>query len=175
MAKSGKNKSKKGDAGEGKLIENRRARHDYHILETLEVGVVLRGSEVKSVRNGEVSLSGGYVRVEAAGRHRDEPAEIWLHAVNIGEYGPAGPPGSVLQHKALRARKLLAHRREIDKLHKHVAVKGMTIVPLKMYFKSGLAKVLIGLAKGKAAHDKRHDIAKRDMKREMDRAMSRRA
>lgn len=175
MAKSGKNNSKKGDDAEGKLIENRRARHDYHILETLECGIMLRGSEVKSVRNGEVSLGEGFVRVESAGKSRTAPTEMWLHGVNIGHYGPSGPPGSPLQHKAIRARKLLAHRREIDKLRKHVEVKGMTIVPLKMYFKSGLAKVLIGLAKGKAAHDKRQDIAKRDMKREMDRAMSRRA
>jgi len=160
MAKS-KGKHKPQDE---RIIENRKARHDYFILETLETGIMLVGSEVKSVRDGKVSLGEGYVRVEF------KTLELFLHGVNIGEYAPAG----ARQHAAVRARKLLAHKREISKLAKATAVKGMTLVPLKLYFKNGFAKVLIGVAQGRAAHDKRDRIAERDAQRSIDRAMSKR-
>jgi SsrA-binding protein len=154
--------AKKKDIPHERIIENRKARHDYIISETLETGIMLAGSEVKAVRDGKVSLAEGYVRVEP------EENGLFLVGVNIGEYAPAG----ALQHPAVRSRKLLAHKQEIQKLAKAVVVKGFTIVPLKMYFKDGFAKVLIGVAQGRAAHDKRDRIAKRDAQRDMDRAMS---
>ena len=160
--------AKRDTKADERVIENRRARFDYHILDTLEAGVVLRGSEVKSVRSGSVSLAEGYVRAIA------EPPSLTLHNVDVAEYGPAGPVGGAGQHRRARARVLLAHKREIGKLAKQSAEKGLTIVPLKMYFKNGYAKVLIGVAKGKTKGDKRQTIAKREAKRDIDRAMSRR-
>ncbi len=145
-------------------IENRRARHDYHILETLEVGLVLHGSEVKSVRASNISLQEGYVSA------REAPLSLTLHGVSIGEYQPSGAN----QHAMGRTRTLLAHKREILKLARMVDQKGMTIIPLKLYFKNGYAKLLIGVGRGKASHDKRHAIAEREHKRDMDRAMSKR-
>jgi len=145
-------------------IENRKARHDYFIIETLECGIMLQGSEVKSVRDGKVSLAEGYVRVQA------NPPALFLHAVNIAEYGPAGRAA----HQPTRTRKLLAHKREIEKLLRQVDQKGVTLVPLKIYFKDGYAKVLVGLGRGRRAHDKRQAIAERQSKRELDRAMSKR-
>ena len=145
-------------------IENRKARHDYFISDTLECGIMLQGSEVKSVRDGKVSLAEGYVRVQA------EPPALFLHSVNIAEYGPAGPTA----HQLTRTRKLLAHKREILKLLRQVDQKGVTLVPLRMYFKDGYAKVLVGVGQGKRAHDKRQAIADRQSKRELDRAMSKR-
>lgn len=196
MAK-GKDNKGKGAATE-RVIENRKARHDYSILDTLEAGMVLRGSEIKSIRDGKVSLAEGYVRVEyapagltsgkarkgsgtsATGEGRaarlkaarsDGPA-LWLHSVNIAEYAPAGPSGSVGQHAPTRTRKLLAHRREIARLAREVQQKGVTLVPLKIYFKNGVAKLLVGLAKGKTNVDKRQSIAKREMDRDIARAVS---
>ncbi|MDX2018290.1 MAG: SsrA-binding protein SmpB [Planctomycetota bacterium] len=173
----------KDDPNNPVVAENRKARFDYHILETLECGMVLQGSEVKALRDGKVSLTEGYVRAisayQAEKSRRDEPG-LWLHSVSIGEYGPAGRAigrgGGIGagQHLMARPRKLLAHAREIAKLAVQVEQKGMTIVPLKIYFQRGYAKCLIGLAKGKAAHDKRQAIAERDAKREMARAMSKR-
>jgi len=154
----------KPDNPDERTIENRKARFSYHIEETLEVGIVLRGSEIKSVRNGEVSLGEGFVRVEVA------PPALMLHNVNIGEYGPAGALG----HKPVRPRTLLAHKREILKLAKQTDVKGMTCVPLKLYFKNGYAKLLIGVARGKTSQDKRQTISKREAERDINRAMSRR-
>jgi SsrA-binding protein len=195
MAK-GKGKSQQ-DKGEGPTIENRKARFDYAILDTLETGMILTGSEVKSIRDGKMSLAEGYVRVElglvrgrptSAGRgpkvgkesrptRRIRPIEpgLWLHSVNIAEYPPAGPSGAVGQHNPTRTRKLLAHKREIAKLAREVSVKGMTLIPLKVYFKNGKAKLLVGLARGKSHEDKRETIAKRDAQRDIARAMSRRA
>lgn len=165
MAK-GKGK-KRGGAGGAPEIVNRRARHEYHIEETLEVGIALVGSEVKSVRAGKVSLAEGYVRAE------EESLRLELHGLHIAEYGPAG--SGPLQHRPLRTRTLLAHKREIRKLAKASAAKGMTIVPLKLYFSQrGMAKLLIGVARGKAQHDKRQDIKKREQDREIRRAMSQR-
>lgn len=200
MAK-GKDKKKGGAETVDRMIENRRARYDYQILDTLETGMVLRGSEVKSIRDGKVSLAEGYVRVEgpglkgagrASGRsggagggaaaeksgrgavRRPGRPGLYLHSVNIAEYPPAGPTGSAAQHTPTRVRTLLAHKREIVKLARQVEAKGMTLVPLKIYFKEGKAKLLIGLARGRAHHDKREAIAKREMGRDMERAMSRR-
>ncbi|MFN7020235.1 MAG: SsrA-binding protein [Phycisphaerales bacterium] len=195
MAKA-RDKSRSAKADNSPTIENRKARFDYAILDTLETGMVLTGSEVKSIRDGKASLAEGYVRVElglvggrpvSAGRgpkvgpdaragRRIRPIEpgLWLHSVNIAEYPPAGPSGSVGQHNPTRTRKLLAHKREIAKLAREVAVKGMTLVPLKIYFKNGRAKLLIGLAQGKSHQDKRQAIAKRESDRDIQRAMSRR-
>lgn len=176
MAKAkdkGKQKGKGAGAGSGgPVIDNRRARFNYEILDTLETGIMLRGSEVKSIRDGKASIAEGFVRVEPEGRRKKNT--LWLYQVNIAEYAPSGKPGSHAQHRPTRSRKLLAHQREIDKLAGAVATKGMTLIPLKMYFKGGLLKVLIGLARGKAAHDKRNTISKRDAQRDIDRAMSRR-
>ena len=145
-------------------IENRRARHDYHIGDTLECGMVLEGSEVKSVRDGKVSLAEGYVRVEP------ELPGLFLHSVQIDEY----PPARGHQHLPKRTRTLLAHKREIEKLARQTAQKGFTLVPLKMYFKDGRVKLLIGVAQGKGDYDKRQDIKSRDAARDIRRAMSRR-
>ncbi len=145
-------------------IKNRKAHHDYEILETLECGIALLGSEVKSVRNGKVSLVEGYVRVQAS------PPALFLHSVNIAEYGPAGP----VAHEPTRTRTLLAHKREIDKLLRQVDQKGVTLIPLKMYFVNGYAKLLIGLGRGRRAHDKRQAISERENRRDLERAMSKR-
>ncbi len=156
--------AKKKDKDQDRVMENRKARFDYHISDTLECGIQLRGSEVKSIRDGKVSLTEGYVRVQ------EEPLALYLHSVTIEEYGPAGGR----QHSMGRTRKLLAHKKEIAKLWRQVQQKGMTIVPLKVYFKNGYAKVLVGLGKGKSSHDKRHAIADRENKRDISRAMTRR-
>lgn len=145
-------------------IENRRARHDYAVSETLEVGIALRGTEVKSVRDGKVSLAEGYVRATS------DPPALMLYSVNIAEYPPAGAQ----QHKPTRPRTLLAHRSEIRKLARLCESKGTTIIPLKMYFSNGFAKVLVGVATGRRREDKRERIAKRDAERDIQRAMSRR-
>ena len=145
-------------------IENRRARHDYQILEKVEVGMKLTGTEIKSIRNGRVSLNEGFVRAS------DSPPSLTLHNVHISEYPPAG---QLQQHEPTRSRTLLAHNREIRKLADQTREKGVTIVPLKIYFVRGMAKLLIGLARGKGKADRRQDIAKRDAERDMARAMSR--
>ena len=154
----------KGKAGTPEIV-NRKARHDYHIHRTLECGVALAGSEVKSVRDGKVSLAEGYARVD------DRSGELWLHNVHISEYEPAR--GSIFAHHPTTARKLLAHRREIRKLEAETRAKGTTLIPLKMYFKDGWAKVLIGVATGKGKSDKREDSKKREALRDMQRAMTR--
>jgi SsrA-binding protein len=159
----------KRDKDEDRVIENRRARFDYAIGETLECGIQLYGGEVKSVRAGQVSLQEGYVRAEA------EPPTLWMYGVNIAEYGPAGPVGgSSRQALATRVRKLLAHKREIVKLWKASQVKGFTLVPLKIYFKNGYAKCLVGVGEGRKKGDKREAIKEREMRRDIDRAMSKR-
>lgn len=145
-------------------IENRRARHEYHIGETLEVGVALQGSEVKAVRAGHVSLAEGYVAVKS------DPPSLTLLNVDIGEYAPSANLG----HRPKRSRALLAKRSELKRLAKAVEGKGTTIVPLKLYFKNGWAKLLIAVATGKQAHDKRQSMAKRDADRDIARALSRR-
>ncbi|MHC4416553.1 MAG: SsrA-binding protein SmpB [Planctomycetota bacterium] len=138
-------------------IENRRARHEYFIEETLECGIKLTGTEVKSVRSGRVSLAEGYVRAIDSPR----PA-LTLHGVHIAEYPPAREQH---QHDPVGTRTLLAQRREIRKLAARTREKGLTLVPLKMYFVRGRAKLLIGLGRGKRRHDKRQDLAKRQADR----------
>jgi SsrA-binding protein len=151
---------------EEKVIENRKARYDYHIGDTLECGIVLGGGEVKSVRSGQVSLGEGYVRAQM------DPPALLLHGVNIAEYAPAR---TAVPTSPTRTRKLLAHKREIARLFKSQQVKGNTLVPLKVYFKDGFAKCLVGVGTGKTKGDKRQTIAERESKREMDRAMSKRS
>lgn len=152
------------------VIENRKARHRFVILETLEVGIKLVGTEVRSVRAGKCSLGEGYVRAET-----DPWLSLTLHGVHIDHYAPAGASGSGRQHAAARSRTLLAHKREIRKLATATREKGMTIVPLKLYFKHGFAKLLIGVGRGKRQYDKRQDIRKREQQRDIRRAMSKRA
>ena len=145
-------------------IDNRRARRDYHIDATLECGIKLTGTEVKSIRNGQASLGEGYVRASDGDR-----VELVLHGVHIAEYPPAG---EARQHKPTRDRVLLAHRREIGKLAEHTRAKGQTIVPLKIYFLRGRVKLLVGLARGKRHHDRREDLKERQARRDIDRAMT---
>jgi len=136
------------------VAENRKAFHDYHILDTWEAGVVLLGTEVKSIREGRVNLRDSFARVEKG--------EVWLHNVNISSYSHRG----YADHEPLRQRKLLMRREEIRKLIGKTAEKGMTIVPLRMYFKKGRVKVAVGLAKGKKDYDKRETIKRRETERE---------
>jgi SsrA-binding protein len=146
-------------------IENRKARHDFAIEETLECGIELLGTEVKSIRNGKMSLAEGYVMARA------EPPSLELHGVHIDEYPPAGRDR---QHEPRRVRRLLAHRREIVRLATEVKAKGASLVPLKVYFAKGRAKLLVGVGKGRKKADKRHAIADREMRRDIDREMGRR-
>lgn len=146
-------------------IENRRARHDYAIEDTLECGIELLGTEVKSIRDGKMSLAEGFIMARA------EPPSLELHGVHIDEYPPAGRDR---QHEPRRVRKLLAHRREIVRLATEVKAKGVALVPLKVYFTKGRAKVLLGVGKGRKKGDKRQAIADREMRRDIDREMGRR-
>lgn len=157
-----KNKKKKTDAP---TFENRRARHEYFIEDTIEAGIVLWGSEVKSIRDGRCSIGEGYISIETSPQLR-----MVMHQTDIGMYQPSGN----LNHMPKRDRVLLAHKRELLKLARQVEQKGVTLVPLKLYFKEGRAKVLVGLARGKQSHDKRHAIAERDNQRDLQRAMSKR-
>ncbi len=161
MAKRTKKKSstEKSDPNEKSIAENRKARHKYAVLETLECGIVLMGSEVKSLRNGKLSLD------EAYGRVRND--ELWLIGSNIAEYTEANR----MNHDPMRPRKLLIHRREMRKFANLAKEKGLTLVPLKMYFKSGRAKLLVGLCRGKKLHDKRESLKKADSQRDIQRAM----
>jgi SsrA-binding protein len=144
------------------VAENRRARHDYHLLERYEAGLQLTGTEVKSLRNGRVSLAQSYADVRNG--------EVWLIGAHIDEYAQ----GNVANHDPDRDRKLLLHRREIDSLIGAVEQKGLTLVPTRLYFKNGRAKLELALARGKEQRDKRRDLAKRDAQREMERALRRR-
>ncbi len=144
------------------IAQNRKARHDYHVLETLECGIVLTGSEVKSLRNGLLSLEEAYGRVE-----RDE---VWLVGCDIQEYSHAHQ----LNHVPKRRRKLLLHRREIRKFASQAFENNLTLVPLKMYFKRGRAKVLLGICRGKKQYDKRESMKKKVMQRDIDRALRQR-
>lgn len=142
------------------LARNRRARHEYHVDETLEAGLVLAGSEVKSIRDGKVTLVDGFVDVDKG--------EAWLHQVDIGVYGFS----HARNHEPRRRRKLLLHRREIDRLAGKIKEKGYTLVPLSLYEKKGRVKAEIALVRGKQEWDKRDDQRKREGQREIDRAMS---
>ena len=147
------------------VIENRKARHLYTITDTLECGIKLKGTEIKSVRSGQISLAEGYVKAS------EQPLSMNLHSVHIAEYPPAGPHR---QHDPIRTRILLAHRREIRKWAVAARSRGCTIVPLKLYFVGGRAKLLIGLGTGKKARDKRQDLKAQEAKREIERALKRR-
>jgi len=136
------------------IAENRKAFHDYHVLDTWEAGMVLLGTEVKSIREGRVNLRDSFARVEKG--------EVWLYNVNISSYSHRG----YADHEPLRQRKLLMHRDEIRKLIGKTTEKGMTLVPLRMYFRKGRVKVAIGLAKGKKDYDKRETIKRRETERE---------
>jgi SsrA-binding protein len=142
------------------VIDNRRARHDYFIEETIEAGIALVGSEIKSVRGGRVNLTEGYVRVERG--------EAWLLNTHISPWPQAG---THFNHEPIRPRKLLLHSEEIRKLKAQVAQKGLTLVPLKLYFVRGRAKLEIGVARGKKLYDKRDSLAERDSQREIARAV----
>ena len=145
------------------IAENRKARHDYHILDTWEAGVALLGTEVKSIREGRVNLRDSYARVDNG--------EVWMMNVHISPYSHRGSA----THEELRQRKLLLHRDEIRKMVGQVAEKGLTLVPLELYFKSGRVKVRLGLAKGKQAHDKRETLRRREVDRETRAAVKSRA
>jgi SsrA-binding protein len=150
-------------AGRKIIASNRKARHDYSILETVEAGVMLTGTEVKSLRLGRASLVDGFASIDNG--------EVFLHGVHIPEYDR----GSWTNHEPRRVRKLLLHRDEIDRLLGKTREGGLTLVPLAIYFSSGKVKVELALARGKRAYDKRQDLARRDADREISRAMGRRS
>jgi SsrA-binding protein len=146
--------------GEGKLIaQNKKARHDYTIIDTVEAGVVLQGTEIKSIRNSRVNLKDGFVKVRNG--------EAFLYNVHISPYDQ----GNIFNHDPLRTRKLLLHKKQIAKLASETKNTGITIVPLKIYLKDGFAKVLIGLAKGKREYDKRETLRRKDQERQISRVM----
>jgi SsrA-binding protein len=144
------------------IAENRRARHDYHLLERFEAGIALTGTEVKSLRAGEVTLQRAFADLREG--------ELYLLGAHISEYAQ----GNLQNHDPDRERKLLLHRRELDSLLGKVRERGLTLVPTRMYFKNGRVKVEIALAKGKEARDKRRDIAERDARRQIERALKER-
>jgi SsrA-binding protein len=150
------------DEGEKTVASNRRARHDYELLERYECGIQLTGDEVKSLRGGRGSLVDCYGRVRGS--------ELWLEGMNI----PAYEQGDKRTHLPLRPRKLLLHRRQIDEVAREMNEKGLSLVPLRVYFVHGLAKVEVALARGKRKYEKRQSIAKREAQREMERAAGRR-
>ena len=150
------------DQGRKNVAQNKKARHDYFIEDTFEAGMVLQGTEVKSLRMGRASLVDGFVDIDGH--------EAWLHGVHIPEY----TQGTWTNHAARRKRKLLLNRAEITKMERKVGDKGYTIVPLSLYFKDGRAKVEIALAKGKKEYDKRHSLAERQANREKEQAVQRR-
>ena len=146
--------------GEGRRIaQNRKARHDYAVLDTIEAGMVLKGTEIKAIRAGRINLKDGFARVRNG--------EVYLHNVHISPY----EQGNQFNHDPLRTRKLLMQRRQIDRLIGETKTPGITLVPLKVYIKNGYAKVLIGIAKGKRQYDKREDLKRKDMQREIARTM----
>lgn len=149
--------------GEKTITVNRKAGHDYHILRTLEAGLSLLGTEIKSIREGRVSIREAYVR--------PDNGEMWLVGAHVGHY----PPAASANHEPMRRRRLLLHRREIAELARAVESEGVTLVPLRLYLRSGRAKLEIALARGKKRYDKRAAVAKREAERQMQRAVRRRA
>ncbi len=137
------------------IARNRKARHEYEILDTLEVGLVLRGSEIKSIRDGKISLIGSYASL-------DEHGELWVHQMHIAEY-----PQARDNHEPYRDRKLLAHSRQLKKIGRMVREKGYTLIPLDIHLMGGRAKLELGLCRGKKQYDKRRDIAERDTERKI--------
>jgi SsrA-binding protein len=146
-------------SGEKLVVDNRRARHDYHLLERIEAGLVLTGTEVKSLRDGRASLQQAYADIRGE--------EAWL----VGAYISVYEQGNIANHDPDRDRKLLLHKKELASLAGKVAQRGLTLVPTKLYFKNGRAKVELALARGKEQRDKRRDIAQREADRQMERAL----
>lgn len=144
---------------QGVIADNRKARHDYHIDETIEAGLVLTGTEIKSIRAGRVQLRDSFARIERG--------EAILYNMHVAPYDH----GNRYNHDPLRPRKLLLHRKEIDKLHGKVRTEGYTLIPLQIYLKRGRAKILLAVARGKKKYDKRQAIAERDANRRIDRAL----
>ena len=149
--------------GEKTVTVNRKAQHDYHIVRTLEAGLSLRGTEIKSIREGRVSIREAYVR--------PDDGEVWLVGAHIAHYAPAG----AANHDPTRRRRLLLHKRQIAELRRAVESEGVTIVPLRLYLKGGRAKLEIAVGRGKKRYDKRAAMAKRDADRQMQRALRREA
>ncbi|KHE67043.1 SsrA-binding protein SmpB [Halobacillus sp. BBL2006] len=146
--------------GHGKtLAQNKKARHDFTIEETFEAGIVLQGTEIKSIRNGRIQLKESFARVK--------DGEVFIHNMHISPYDQ----GNIHNHEPTRARKLLLHRKEINQLIGQTQQKGYSLVPLKVYIKNGVAKVLLGVGRGKKKYDKREDLKRKQQKREMDRAV----
>jgi len=150
------------ETGRKLIAQNRKARHDYEVLDTYECGIVLQGTEVKSLREGRANLTDGYATVD--------DGEVWLRGVHIPEYDL----GTWTNHEPRRPRKLLLHRAEISRLIGKTRESGLTLVPLSLYFKDGRAKCELALARGRRSHDKRHAIAEREATREAQRAVGRR-
>jgi SsrA-binding protein len=146
------------ERGDRVAIQNRKARHDYFVPDAYECGIVLAGSEVKSIREGHANLQDAYARIQ--------DGEVWLHGMHVLPY-----PFSRVELEPVRPRKLLLHRKEIETIARDSAEKGVTLVPLKVYFMDGRAKVELAVAKGKRSYDKRRVLAERDAKRETERAM----
>ena len=144
------------------IVQNRKARHDFETLDTVEAGIELQGTEVKSLRLGKANLVDSYARVERG--------EVFLHNAHISQY----TEGNRFNHDPVRKRKLLLHKSEINRLRGRVEEKGLTLIPLKLYFKRGRAKVELALAKGKREYDRRQDLAKRDAKRQVEQALKER-
>jgi len=142
------------ERAQSSIAENRKAHHDYHLLETFEAGLVLMGTEVKAIREGQVNLRDSFARVEAG--------EVWVYNMHISPYSHRG----YSDHEPTRRRKLLLHRQEIRKLIGKTVERGMTLVPTRLYFKEGRVKIAISLAKGKKAHDKRETVRRREADRE---------
>ena len=141
-------------------IQNRKVRYNYHVLEEFEVGIMLTGTEIKSIRESKISMGESFITI-------NKDIELFWHSANIDEYSH----GNRYNHRPQRIRKLLAHKHEILKMYKATEIKGLTIVPLKLYFKKGCAKLQIALCRGKDNQDKRQDLIGKTQKREMDRAM----
>ncbi|MFO0910024.1 MAG: SsrA-binding protein SmpB [Isosphaeraceae bacterium] len=162
MAKTGagnRGSKDRNDDGFHVVARNRKARHEFDLIESIEAGIVLTGTEVKSLRNGKASLEEAYAGIDRG--------EVWLYGCDIPEYLQANR----MNHKPKRPRKLLLHRREIAGLVSKASEKGLTLVPLKLYFKDGMAKVEICVARGRKTFDKREAIKKQDARRDMDRAL----
>jgi len=150
------------EPGKKIIASNRRARHEYAIEDVVEAGLVLTGTEVKSLRAGRATLTDGFAQIT--------DGEAWLHGVHIPQY----TQGTWTNHEPRRTRKLLMHRKEIDKLDRSISERGLTLIPLSLYFSGGKVKIELGLARGKRTYDKRHDLAKRDAAREVERELRRR-
>lgn len=148
------------ETGEKLIASNRQARFEYSILETIEAGLALTGTEIKSIRAGKVNLRESYARVD--------DGEVWMIGMHISPYEQAGV---YFQHDPLRPKKLLLHRREIARLKAELGQKGLTLVPLRLYLKRGRAKIELGVAKGKKLYDKRDSMAERDARRDLERAV----